>query len=432
MMKFKTFILLVSILISGAMLLEGCLDVPVVPKGNITGTVYNEYGIPVSGSYVSIGDYPIAESDNSGNFTIDKIISPYDLTLGSSFGGVKYLTLKAPTSILYNNFEGYAARVLPVKVTFSHRNISKMTFIKFISSDLFWQENSQITPFDTIFHQGTDSIWNTDIIVPLSKNTISGKILYLEATCGPEGYNISSFDMYGIKNVSLNQYPPAIIHFSPEELINDPRQSDLNFNIIMPNNHLISYNTGCYIKFAGMNSGSDLELGFNEYDYSGTFEVPLLNGLNYKIKIVNSYINTSTQWVNSYGRKWETANVGENVTITHDNPIVQALPPNGKTNITDTSTFEISDPGEKGVYFYIFNDKNSFSRVTVITDKLSIKFSDIQSRVMSFRPNSSYLWSVLKYPKYTSIDDFVSVKYMEDDRYNSIPSSATFKFTTGP
>ena len=273
----------------------------------------------------------------------------------------------------------------------------------------------------------SDTTWLTLINVSRNMGISSGKFLYLEASTW-DGVHIDAYRKFGIIQAPINtgQFPE--VHFKPGDIVNIPGQSVVNFRISMPED-LVNYSTDCYISFNGMNKGSDLHLDYVLSNNSGTFQIPVFNGLDYKFKIVSSYLNIPSV-SDAVGTTWGYSYHGEDVTLTHDIPIELVMPSNDQKNITDATNFQISDPGQKGVYFYHFI--LGIHSLTIITDKTSIRFSDVKSRLADFEPNTEYFWYVLKYPKYTSIDDFVSVKYTEDNRYNSIPCSQSFLFTTAP
>ena len=271
MMNLKTFILLASLLISGTMLLEGCLDAPVIPKGNITGTVYDGKGFPEKESLVSYGDYPIAVSDNNGNFSIDALTTPYDLVVGRYYG-IKYLKLNKPISELYNFEYESASNSMPIEIAIPSRDVGKLTFIKFFSENNFYQEKDRLYPYDTI-SAGLDTIFKTSIDLPFNKRSISGKILYLEAVIYPYENHIYSYTRYGIKDVTLSIYN-LNMRFNPEDIRNITDNLNLDYNVIYPDNNFRNIYTGCYFSIPGMNIRSDLALEQIDHQQSGRFISP--------------------------------------------------------------------------------------------------------------------------------------------------------------
>lgn len=433
MKSFKTIFLSLLVLIFGGALLEGCLDVPVEPKGNVTGAVYELNGLPLPRTYVSVGDFPIAEADNNGNFAFDNISLPFSLVVNFSSENSKYLNLSSTNCLLNICDSGAFSSQTFVFATFPPHEKDRKVFIKFISSDEFHQYIPQIFPFGN-FANNPDTVLDINIEMSANKNSIAGKFLYLEATVDISGEHILSYNKFGVKDFTL--YPQELVelHFSPEDINNIPGQSALNFTDVLPGS-LQNYLTRCYLIFNGMSHGSDVALDEYFFAKSGTFEVPLLSGMDINFKVINYYSNPPFAIGSKNGSKWMSVNGNGNVTIFQDDPIILAQPANMHTKISDTSTFQISDPGEKGIYFYtFFKDYNVFSQniITIITDQSSIKFSEVKSRFVNFTPNTVYYWCVVKYPNYASINDFASVNFIEDNRYNSIPCSQTFTFTTAP
>ena len=425
MMNFKTFILLASLLISGTMLLEGCLDAPVMPNGSISGKIYDNQGFPVIESLASAGDYPIAQTNLNGDFVLNDVKFPYDLVIGR-YGGMesKYLGLMSKAPVAYDFSIFNIPKFFWVQLTFPPIQADKVVFMKFVSSDCFGQEGVK-----EYFHTG-EFRGGLVLTFPQSSDEINGYILYLEATLDESGENIISYDKFGTKNVTLHlKLDEEAVSFSDNDIKNIRLQSRIGFNVLMPNNYE-NIETKYYINFPSMDGRSDIELGGTK-DLSGSILVPVMDGVDYRIKVSNFYYEPPCN--NRYsisGRKWEFVNPGENVTIVHNNPIELLAPVNGQHDISDTSSFTISDPGEKGVYVYTFSTR--WLDVSLYTDRTSIKFRDIRSRLIGYGANQLCYWSVQKYPGFNSIDEFVSVNYPYDKRYNSIPSSGVSEFTTAP
>ena len=427
-MKSLKIIIILFALSCGTALFNGCLDAPVAPIGNVNGKVYDRYGYPAYYSVISEGDYPIAKPDYKGNFTFDGIKYPYDLVVGSEpQNESKYIGLSSNIAIVYD-YIGFDIPALNyrIAVSFPPLKSQKTLFINFLSADNFKQLN-----YTGAFYRG-DSLFGIGFYMHGLNPQINGKLMYLEASTDGSG-RIISYDKFGIKNVTLytNELDQRF-DFSPDEINHTPETGTLNFTVTAPNN-LDTRFTDCFINFPSLNNCSDIMLEEIAYENSGSFNVPVFTGIDYRFKMNNIYYNWPVyNPFKKTGQKWEFAKPGNNVTITHDAPIVLLTPPDRQNSVSDSTTFSIFDPGEKGVYVFKFFDGMESTQTSVFTDKTSFKFAELRSRLVNFPHNYTSYWCVIKYPKYTTINDFVAVNYVTDDLYNSIPCSQTFIFTTAP
>src|SRR4030095_9754645 len=406
-------------------ILYGCIEEPSAPSGSISGTVYDDYGIPVSYALVSLSEYPIVGTDIQGNFNIETQKFPYDISVTylRESHCTKYLGVSLPSSKIYaiDNFS--FAPPVQVNVTFPNPAYNARSYIKFVSTELFNQ-------FEYTFFLKNSA--ELKIYIPRDKNQISGKLIYLEVYTWPE----TDYIKYGIKDVTLNKNTPNNIVFTEQDVSYDPPEVYSSFIVNLPPNYT-SYDTFAEINFPGMSVNSSFQVdGFGKF-IGGNFRLPVIRNVNFNFKITNKASSPSTQYHWSYiSKKWGYINPGEGIQINQEDNLKLILPQNDTENITDTSTFAISDDEIPGVYIYRIIKEISPSSmriiVNVVSDKKSIKFGEFKARGVSFEPGETYRWVVQKYPNYTSIDDFASVKYNEDSRYSGIAASNFFSFKTAP
>ncbi len=425
MTNFKPFILTLFLFISCGVFFNGCLEAPVSPFGAVSGKIFDRLGFPERQILVSAGHYPYLITDNSGAFSFSYLVKPYDLVLGSQnideVWSEKYLNLTsdAPRLIDFKVLNNASSRTSLV-VTFPKLDSNRFAFLKFISSEQFSQGNYTGEPFDTAVYSYVD--------MPGDKSEISGKLLYLEFEYDSYYNMIRSYRRFGIKDITLQGSFNNRFSFTGSEINNAPQTSHVNFSVVFPGAEQ-NLQENSYLYFAGMNHNSSLGLEVLSGALTGTFSMPVIYQLNCKLMI-------SSIDYNNYGDVNRTfADPGGNAAINFDNPITLVRPINGQTHITDSSVFEVSDDGEKGVYCFSFYSQYGVSpqsETYLVTDRKKVTLGDVKSIYTTFVRGGGYYWQVVKYSHYNSIDDFAAVKYPDDINYTSTRTANYGVFTIAP
>jgi hypothetical protein len=395
----------------------GCIDGQVYNEGVIEGHIIDEYGIPNPYVLVSVGDYPIVSPDANGKFSLENSSNPYNVVFTrGSYAVYKYEGLTR-SNLNFCTFDdaSYSTNTF-VDVAFPKSSQSSLVYIKFISKEHFTQD-------DYVFHN-EDTIAQIDLTIANGRTQIEGQILFLEYD------DFSNFSRFGIKNVILNtghNNQPVI--FNDSDVSFDPPEIWRYCNVQTAGNIFDSYSQSS-LSFPGMNKNSTIDFNENIWSY---FLIPDIPSLNYRVKITN-YIIPGKLYIseNSLCRKWVFAEPGENIIFTHEITLFLQSPHNGETNITLSSVFSIEDTEPGGIYVYsVYTDPHlDYYMRHYVTDRKTVSLSDFKTRGYQFTPNTTYYWSVRKYPGYGSIDDFASGKFMNDTTYSKIPASETFVFVT--
>lgn len=406
-------------------LCAGCIDDPVIPNGSINGTAYDKYGMQNPFTFVSVGDYPIIGLDRFGNFSIENTTIPYNLTLSDGYGeGTKYIGLTNinPVVCEFEDF-GYA-RSCYTKVLFPKMNNHSQAIIKFISKDPF-------TQFSYYAFSVEDTVFHLEIEILNDKDWIQGTLIYLGFD---SYYSFNYYKKFGQKNITLKPgYNNSFVTFSESDISYNPEEITTDYNIQVPDLHN-EFHTTAYLVFPGMHFASNLEIPSYAPYLSGSVFLPLLPQLTYNVKLESNVHFNDNSPASLYSKKWQIVEPGADVNFTHRNTISLQSPPDGETNITDSTKFRFSDAEPGGVYIYRFfhyenNPNHYYSFLNIVTDKTLLEFKDLKTRGTEFEKNKIYYWCVYKYPGYTDINEFTSRKFMEDTIYTSTPASGSFSFT---
>lgn len=396
---------------------SGCIDAPVYNASYVEGNIMDEYGMPNPYVLVSVGDYPIVAPDASGKFTMENSSTPYDIVFTrGSYGVFKYKGLTR-SNLNFCTFDdaGYSTNTY-VNVAYPRSSELSRLYIKFISKESFIQYEYEFLSFD--------SIVRLPLAITNGRTQIEGQIFFLEYS------DYLGYSRFGIKNVVLNMgYNNQPVIFSNSDVSFDPPEFFNYCNVQTAGNYYDEYSR-VSLTFPGMNKNSTIDFSGYFYRYFYVPDIPLLD---YKVKITNFLLPSRINYRDySLSRKWVYAEPGENIELTHERTLFLQTPHDGETNITPSSVFSFEDTEPHGIYVFsiIYRSQSNYSLIHLAADKNSLTLADFKTRGYQFTPNTTYYWSVRKYPGYGSIDEFASGKFMNDTTYSKIPASETFMFVT--
>ena len=399
------------------LLLSGCIDSPVnIGMNSISGKVVDANGFPCPNFKIYVNYLSTTKTDNFGNFSLNDINFPYELTVYNDdgllyiFSGIrKTHTEISLLSYFYNRDYQYN-----LKINFPLLKENKLAFVRFVSN-----ENTSLSNYP-ISNEG-DSVSFQEIYFS-STDPVLGKLIYLETDI--ENYDILDFEKFAIKDVELFYQIENEFNFTNEEISFDPDEINLGVNVFVPNG-MYAYDPEIYLSFYN-NKNSDIQLTRWDYEVKSIPLLPL--SIDYKIKIQNGAYGLNYE----KSLRWIYINPGENAAIIHNIPPRPLLPLNFSVNISDTSFFKIDDNSETGIYEYFFNDINSNSKIYLYTDKKIFRMIDIPSNFRLLENNRAYKWNVRKLTGYNSVDEFLSKPFIMNDKNGSLENSQYYIFTTAP
>lgn len=395
---------------------SGCIDDPVKPDTTtISGKIYDG-----SIFFISPGDYPIVSNDRNGMFHLEIPGIPYDLIISETFyysgnSTVKYTNITNSMSHFllrpyYHNIYTNNCRFM---VEYPQPGNSNTVLIKFVSEDYF--------------SEGHNNLGRVTIALPEDKFSISGKLIYFEGLKDGEGGFIRC-DKFGIKDITLYEGDNSTIVFDPGEINYDPAEFFTDVNISLPQS--FSCLSRVSLSIPGYSGSSDLIINYlgcgNRF-----ISIPLLDHLGFKIKVHSWYSPYLTFGEISEGEVWKYFDAQNSINLVHNESFALLSPADDEINITDSTTFEISDNSAlPAVYEFVLFFGHKTARV--YTNKRSIKFSDFRSWNFSLLPGTSYLWNVRKFPNFNSVDEFLSTPYVINKNYSHVESVSGRIFKTKP
>jgi len=406
---------------------SGCIDDPVNPDTTkISGKIYDAR-VHFYDYLISPGDYPIVSNDRNGMFHLEISGKPYDLIISENLyygenSTVKYTNITNSMNhfliepdFRYVNSNNLFPNKCSFQVEYPEPGNSNTVLIKFASEDYFSEKHN--------------NYGRVTIALPENKSSISGKLIYFEALLDGEG-NFIWCDKFGIKEVTLYEGANATIVFNPGEINYDPFEVTSTVNISLPQGFSCnSYEVSLCIP--GYSKSSDLIINrFFDCRYQ-FISSPLLDQLGFKIKVHSSYSPYLTFGEISEGRVWKYFDALSNINLVHIESFALLTPADDEINISDSTTFEISDNSTvPAIYeFVLFN---GFETARVYTNKRSIKFSDFRSWSFTLLPGTYYFWSVRKFPNFNSVDEFLNTPYLINKNYSDVESVSGRIFKTMP
>ncbi len=231
-MNHKLFFALVSIsALSIALLFNSCnSDNSVVPtqKITVTGRVLTHLNTCVSGAVVSIGDKK-AISNPDGYFTINEVITPYDVYLYDSTDSkrdsiksgfiYKNLSLENPNLILNKNTP---ANTCNISVVFKDELTSNK------KAAIFFTDGANVNANG--LSGVIDSIANMSVYLP-DKKQVSGKLIALIYSVD-QFQQITSYDYFGYKDIYIiSSYNSITETFRQDEMTFNPPEATVSGSI---------------------------------------------------------------------------------------------------------------------------------------------------------------------------------------------------------
>lgn len=386
------FLIFVSLIV-----FQSCSDESVSPvNNNVWGLVVNGNGNPIPDLVVRIGDHSTV-TDMNGTYNINDIQTPYDVLIKDERSGNQML-LKSVTS----------------------RQIRVPDFLTSYNPDLKAYVNVNIPASliqsgkmgKLIFTDGNNVNSTTDIIsdstsleVKLNYNSVhKGKLIVLIYSVDGSG-RVFTYNNYGsVSGVDLTNGSSQTFSFDMNDLGYNPPERIINGSINIP----AGYNSSSqyyYLSFA------DRNISFNDT----TCKFSDISGDNFNIVAPYDLPDLFTVMINNYSSNsdkysLETFVVHDyesSVNLSSHIPVDLISPANNNSGITSNSEISFSQGDGTGVYAVRFiKDGYIYS---VITDKTSFPFSELEKFDIGNISNEHFTWTVQKYGHSSGLKEYLNI-----------------------
>jgi hypothetical protein len=427
--KLKFCYLFIAIL---TLLFQSCQLEPNPTGDRVEVQILCDDGFPIRSEGlpgVGIGNNAIVSPNGMGYCSFENVQLPFDLRILSWRGYAdiyKNISVRNLHLSTFSYFSNYKECIVLVK--FPQIEYGKYGYVRFISKDLFKQDNGY-----HLIEGGSIDTTFFNLLIPPNQTTISGRLIFIQCQSTIHNYpeNIYSFDKFGFKDVAFHSGLNEKIIFSPEDIAFNPEESRVRVNITYPG----TYYTDLIftLSFPGYNKHSDIIIGkYRSWSSNMSQIVPVSLNIPFNIKVESTYYIPVPPYYLLNPLKAIYVHPDESNNILHKKINLES-PQNHEEGITGNSLLKAEETEERGIYvFVIAKGSITHPKVNIITDKSSIMLKDINPSNFVFSPNTVYAWIVGKLSSFNSIDQFVSEPYVFQENFNTIEFSDVWYFKTAP
>ena len=413
--------LIILLSFSFSLFLNGC-DQNAVDPGvtgiRITGTVGDPSGNPLPGLSVIIGSSNTVTASD-GTFSIDGVVTPYDLKLfqNSTGTGLVYRDLTAQTP--YISAIGITASVNSADLTISIPSLTSIQKALVFFTDGEYMESKGEIPFPS----------NSVTLSPKWSGTssITGKVIVL--VYSKVGTEVLSYNNYGEKaGVSLSNGSTSNVTFTSADIATDPGETNVSGTVTAPSGYS-SVNSTIEITFRM--SGPNFNGGGSLQFTSGTsfnYLVPAAVASNFRL-FVNATANGSvTGQYTSRSSQVAVGSTGNNL-ILDDAPVLN-LPIGASTNIDTNTSFSFVPGAGIGVNLMYFSSPSS--KFYVFTNYSAGTIPNFSASGLGIGSSVNYQWLVEKLSGIPNTNQMVSTSFSRNTQFAGVADSETRTFTTSP
>lgn len=396
-------------------LFYGCLDNTINnTQFNISGVVLDRTGFPVYDAAVNTSSILWAETNRYGEFSINDMHPPYTIMFDSYYTHL-------------NMFIGVKNRVnvftLPQEYVLRHNEYHALVHfppVAFGHSAVVIFASTEACRIDLNTSYANDSFTYIGYTAPLGVSDLRGKLIFLEYSHFEQ--NDYTYYKFGAKDTVLDcsEYFLNEFTFTGAETDYNPEEKEVTAKV----NYPPSFTGGpaYFLLNFGSSQNNEITIG------SGNSAiVPVLTLEGYKVKVISYSDGNNSQHIET----WKYVDPGEHVILNNNIPPLLAYPPNNAENISDTSSFFVSDEGGPGIYEFNFSRQNSYNLDYIIyTAGKMFTLDEFMFRDDTLYSDCEYRWQVRKYCGFNSIDDFVSRPLVNIISGSSVETSEVRHFRT--
>ncbi|MEO8665421.1 MAG: hypothetical protein ABI462_07980 [Ignavibacteria bacterium] len=381
----------------------------------VGGKVIDERNFPVPFVKVIINGKE-AETDKSGNFKILDITYPYDVVIAdkSSATAVVYknLSINNPDLILFGNPNPQNSLSAVIKVKFPEVPTGSSAVIKFISTDVFYCGDAEISPGEK----------SKTLIVywPASQKTINGNVILLQK-------NSTKYELYSDVPSSLYENPvPFNVTFSKKSS-NDTKTSDLTVFLSIKDIKTKGYSISA--DFLAYYRNSQMMLTRQEGNTFNTKSIiPSTLPLSYRLKVSGfADYGDGSGFANSVYSK-----PGATVNLQTESPPELQTPSDKFLGASGNTQFNYSPGSGAGIFVIQFHSSNPEINFYVVTSERNTRLDYLSREEFRKAGSVEFKWSAKKYLTYFSVNEFVKpLEFRNDIGYKAVLYSTERTFMTG-
>ena len=387
------------------------------PVSSITGVVYSLDHVPIENLKVTVDGRSVFTS-NDGRFAFDAISFPYDLIITDSLNrtvvvhkGLSVNNIELPL-FRYANNNNYAG----VNV-----QIPEEIFQPDTKGVLLFTDGNFINSYTEVneFHQ------NIGFNVALNNNSsVMGKLIALFYKEDNNG-NIISYDNYGeIPGIQLVDGSNFNFAFDSASLSLNPGEQTINCSI---NIQAQPYFTKFYLNFASKNS---------LFKFKGII-FSYLSGNHFNFKIPTGLPSSFSTIVNNQSYTNSGSSI-EDFSVFPESPndLIIKIPPqlispeDNTKNVNISTPFSFNTGSGNGVYEISLHNMSRNIEYTIVTSDNNFTLEGLEDLGFGRINNNNFNWKVRKIGPATSLNEYVSGFFNEQNQFYS--QSEYRNFSTEP
>ncbi len=414
-MKRKTGFFLLIIISTISLNRTFAFDLSKERAGYVAGRVVDARNFPVP--YVKVIIRGIeAETDRSGKFRILNVSFPYDIVVAEKTTATaviyKGLSIDNPELILFGQpNERYANNAI-INVTFPEITTGSSAIIKFISTDVFYSEDIEVS--------AGEKIKQIQVYWPLTKKNLSGKVIFLQK-------NKNKYEQFKDKVVSL--YKNTIPFKVNINDISSSKTQTSDLVVYLPFKNFTAKGYSVYADFQSYSRNSNVLLAkVEENVYRGKSIIPYNLPISYRLKVTGfADYKDGSGFVN-----YTYTQPGAAVNLTEEIPPEPQTPSDNFLGASGNTEFYYSLGSGTGIFVLQCHSQNPPMSFYVVTADRSTNLYYLSREEFRQSASIEFKWSVLKYLTYFSVNDFVKPsEFINDIGYKAILHSKERTFKTG-
>ena len=389
----------------------------------ITGKVvdYNGKGL---GNIKVENNQGTVRTGADGSFTINNVVIPYEINLyANSYTKVetyKNLTTTKPVFTI-DDQNTNMSKFTDITVIIPQYNNNQRALATFYNDSGFYK--SDVNFYSNNYVELTH-YWN-------GNNVISGKVTIWVYTSDNQG-NITSYDKYGEKPLTITNGISARIVFNDIDLNTNPSDSVISGSVNIPNADYIQYSIiGMNrVPFGNLYSYGDIDWKVTTNNLYFSSFVPVLSGNVYKYYI---YLNVIKNEQRGGGTIVAEITPGGSNVITFNTSPALLTPSDNDQNVNYDTEFSFTNDYPQGVYklvffYYGYNSNNIVRSIYLNTN--NSKLPVLSDTSYNLADNTTGEWYVIKYIGFKNVDEFVNMPLFINPKHKEVVYSEGRNFKT--
>jgi hypothetical protein len=401
----------VLVLIYACLQFNSC-DNSVDPSaGTVSGKLYGYNHTAIENLKVTIQNRT-AYTSADGSFTLNGISYPYDVIITDSARREATVYKNISVNNIEMYFDQYSGSIYSAAINVQILGES-------LPSDKKWKVIFTDREFINEYTEVTGINPTAGLLINMDKNIVSGRLIALSYKKDNNGNvtsyeNFGSFPLYNIQSGNTYNY-----WFDSLSLAFNPGEQTVTASI---NIAAVPFSTEFYLSFGTKNRPDNYGYTFS-YLTGNNFNFKIPTGLTLPFSTV--ILNNTTL---SSGYSYQEYNIfpNSNNDLTVNVPPIPFSPDDGAKDVNNNTQFSFNAGTGNGVYEIILINKSRYSEYRIITSENNFTLEGLDKLGFGNINNNIFDWRVTKKGPASSVNDYVTNYYNEQNHFYSEGNSRRF------